>query len=153
MTAVQLPANVPTADEIKWVELFDAGKKDQIPLGGMEIKTLTSPGSRVRTLRNGPDHFEVLISSIVIGDSIAFAGLPCEPFVDIGRDIKAQSPFRTTIISCLTNGAEGYVPSTKAHKEGGYEGLSSRFAAPTGDLMVAAQVEQLKKLNKKEETK
>ena len=150
VTAVRMPANVPTADEIKWVELFDAGKKDEIPLGSMEIMTLTSPGSRVRNLRNGPDHFDILVSSITIGDAIAFAGLPCEPFVDIGRDIKAQSPFRTTVITCLTNGAEGYIPSTKAHQEGGYEGLSSRFAAPTGDRLVAAQVEQLKKLAGKE---
>lgn len=153
VTSVRMPANVPTADEIKWVELFDAGKKEEIPLGSMEIMTLTSPGSRVRTLRNGPDHFDILVSSIAIGDSIAFAGLPCEPFVDIGRDIKAQSPFRTTIISCLTNGAEGYIPSTKAHQEGGYEGLSSRFAAATGDRLVAAQVEQLKRLYKNEEAK
>jgi len=141
-----MPANLPTADEIKWVELFDAGRKAEIPLGNMEILTLTSPSSRVRKLKNGPDHFDILVSSVSIGDSIAFAGLPCEPFVDIGRDIKAQSPFKMTVVSCLTNGSEGYIPSTKAHSEGGYEGLSSRFAAPTGDKLVAAQVEQLKKL-------
>ena len=137
---------LPSADEIKWVELFDAGRKNEIPLGHMEIKTLTSPRSRVRRLRNGPDHFDILVSSVSIGDTLAFAGLPCEPFVDIGRDIKAQSPFKTTIVTCLTNGSEGYIPSTKAHAEGGYEGLSSRFAAPTGDRLVAAQVEQLKEL-------
>ena len=141
-----MPANVPTADEIKWVEMFDAGRKKEIPLGNMEILTLTSKNSRVRKLKDGPDHFDILVSSVVIGDSVAFAGLPCEPFVDIGRDIKAQSPFRMTVVTCLTNGSEGYIPSTKAHAEGGYEGLSSRFAAPTGDRLVAAQVEQLKEL-------
>ena len=144
--AYAMPANVPTADEIKWVELFDAGRKDEIPLSGMEITTLTSRGSRVRELKNGPDHFDVLVSSVTIGDSIAFAGLPCEPFVDIGRDIKAQSPFTMTMVTCLTNGSEGYIPSTKAHHEGGYEGLSSRYTAPTGDKLVAAQIEQLKQL-------
>jgi hypothetical protein len=146
VNAYPMPSNRPTADEIKWVELFDAGRKNEIPLSGMEIRTLTSPGSRVRKLKDGPDHFDILVSSLAIGDSLAFAGLPCEPFVDIGRDIKAQSPFRMTVVSCLTNGSEGYIPSTKAHHEGGYEGLSSRFAAPTGDKLVAAQVEQLKKL-------
>ena len=142
-----MPANVPTADEIKWVELFDAGRRDEIPLSGMEIKTLTSPGSRVRKLKGGPDHLDILVSSVAIGDSLAFAGLPCEPFVDIGRAIKSQSPFRTTIVTCLTNGSEGYIPSTKAHSEGGYEGLSSRFAAPTGDRLVAAQLDQLNRLH------
>ena len=146
VNAYSMPANVPTADEIKWVEMFDAGRTNEIPLGRMEIKTLTSKGSRVRKLKNGPDSFDVLVSSVTIGDSIAFAGLPCEPFVDIGRDIKAQSPFTMTMVTCLTNGSEGYIPSTKAHHEGGYEGLSSRYAAPTGDKLVAAQVEQLKKL-------
>ena len=141
-----MPSNLPTADEIKWVEMFDAGRRKEIPLGNMEINTLTGRNSRVRKLKNGPDHFDILVSSVSIGDSIAFAGLPCEPFVDIGRDIKAQSPFRMTVVTCLTNGSEGYIPSTKAHGEGGYEGLSSRFAAPTGDRMTAAQVEQLKKL-------
>ena len=144
--ACSMPANLPSADEIKWVEMFDAGRKNEIPLGHMEILTLTGKNSRVRKLKNGPDHFDILVSSVSIGDSIAFAGLPCEPFVDIGRDIKAQSPFKMTVVSCLTNGSEGYIPSTKAHSEGGYEGLSSRFAAPTGDNLVAAQVEQLKKL-------
>jgi hypothetical protein len=54
-----------------------------------------------------------------------------------------------TIVTSLTNGSEGYIPSTKAHQEGGYEGLSSRFAAPTGDMLVTAQVKQLKQLKEK----
>ena len=141
-----MPANLPTADEVKWVEMFDAGRKKEIPLGSMEIMTLTSPGSRVRRLKNGPDHFDVLVSSLAIGDNLAFAGVPCEPFVDIGRAVKARSPFRTTIFTCLTNGSEGYIPTTKSHSDGGYEALSSRFAAPTGDQLVDAQVEQLKSL-------
>ena len=138
-----MPANLPTADEVKWVEMFDAGRKKEIPLGHMEIMTLTSPGSRVRRLKNGPDHFDILVSSLAIGDSLAFAGVPCEPFVDIGRAVKKRSPFRMTVFTCLTNGSEGYIPTTQSHSDGGYEALSSRFAAPTGDRLVDAQVEQL----------
>ena len=138
-----MPANLPTADEIKWVEMFDAGREKEIPLGPMEIKTLTSPGSRVRRLKNGPDHFDILVSSLAIGDCLAFAGLPGEPFVDIGRAIKERSPFRMTVVTCLTNGSEGYIPSTKSHADGGYEALSSKFAAPTGDRLVDAQISQL----------
>ena len=107
------------------------------------VTTLTSPGSRVRRLKNGPDQFDVLVTSLAIGDELAFAGLPCEPFVDIGRAVKARSPFRMTVFTCLTNGSEGYIPSTNAHAEGGYEALSSRFAAPTGDRLVKAQLDQL----------
>ena len=139
-----MPANLPTPDEIKWVELFDAGRANEIPLGRMEITTLTSPGSRVRQLK--AKQIKVFVSTLAIGDHLAFAGLPCEPFVDIGRAIKNRSPFRTTIITCLTNDSVGYIASTKAHSEGGYEGLSSWLAAPTGDLLVDAQVDQLTKL-------
>jgi hypothetical protein len=141
-----MPANKPTADEVKWVEMFDAGRKKEIPLGHMEIMTLTSPGSRVRRLKDGPDHFDILVSSLAIGDGLAFVGVPCEPFVDIGRGVKERSPFRMTVFTCLTNGSEGYIPTTKSHSDGGYEALSSRFAAPTGDLLVEAEVEQLTKL-------
>ena len=59
-------------------------------------------------------------------------------------------PFAATIVTCLTNGSEGYIPSTKAHAEGGYEGLSSRFAAATGDNLVVAQLEQLSELKARE---
>ena len=142
-----MPANTPTADEIKWVKMFDEGRKSEIPLSGMEIMTLTAPSSRVRRLMNGPASFDILVSNISIGNSIAFSGMPCEPFVDLGRDVKARSPFRMTVVTSLTNGSEGYIPSTKAHAEGGYEGLSSRFSAPTGDMLVAAQVKQLKQLS------
>ena len=138
-----MPTNKPTADEIKWVEMFDAGRKDEIPLGSMEIKTLTSSWSRVRLMKNGPDYIDVPVTSLAIGDQLAFAGLPCEPFVDIGRAVKARSPFRMTVFTCLTNGSYGYIASTKAHAEGGYEALSSRFAAPTGDRLVKAQLDQL----------
>jgi hypothetical protein len=141
-----MPANLPSADELKWVEMFDAGRRKEIPLGSMEIKTLTAPGSRVRRLKSGPDHFDMLVSSLAIGDSLAFAGLPGEPFVDIGRAIKERSPFRMTVVTCLTNGSEGYIPSTKSHADGGYESLSSKFAAPTGDRLVDAQLNQLSAL-------
>jgi hypothetical protein len=153
VTPMPMPSNIPTADEIKWVKMFDEGKGSEIPLSGMEIKTLTSPSSRVRKLMNGPEKFDILVSNLSIGDAIGFSGMPCEPFVDIGRDVKAQSPFRMTIVTSLTNGSEGYIPSTKAHHEGGYEGLSSRFAAPTGDMLVAAQVKQLKQLKEAATTK
>ena len=48
-----------------------------------------------------------------------------------------------TVFTCLTNGSEGYIPTTQSHSDGGYEALSSRFAAPTGDRLVDAQVDQL----------
>ena len=108
---------LPTADEVKWVEMFDAGRKNEIPLGHMEIMTLTSPGSRVRRLKNGPDHFDILVSSLAIGDSLAFAGVPCEPFVDIGRAVKRQARGRS---AGTADEAEGNDPVGPARRAGRY---------------------------------
>ena len=143
---MKAPANLPSEDEKKWIALFDAGRKDEIPLGFMEVLTLTSPGSRARRLMNGPEFFEIPVSTLTIGKTLAFAGFPGEPFVSLGTDVKKDSPFRMTMVSCLVNGDCGYLPSTAAFSEGGYEALSSRFAKPNGDLLVKTQLEQLGRL-------
>ena len=64
----------------------------------------------------------------------------------VSAEFKERSPVLVAIFTCLTNGSEGYIASTKAHADGGYEALSSRFAAPTGDKLADTQVEQLKTL-------
>ena len=138
VSARAMPANLPTADELKWVEMFDAGRAKEIPLGGMEIATLTSPGSRVRKLKNGPDHFDLLVSSVTIGDSIAFAGLPCEPFTVIGREAKRLSPAKATFFTCLTNGSFGYLPDGDSYDEGAYETDSSIFAPESSRRLLQA---------------
>ena len=85
------------------------------------------------------------------GEPLALMAGPCvleslDRCLYIGRTIKDRSPFCTTVVTCLTNGSEGYIPSTKSHADGGYESLSSKFAAPTGDRLVDAQLNQLSAL-------
>lgn len=55
-----------------------------------------------------------------IGD-VAFAALASEAFVEIGLNIKSQSPFVRTVTLGYTNGCIGYLPTAKAYEEGGYE--------------------------------
>lgn len=143
---MKAPTNMPSEDEKKWIALFDAGRKNEIPLGHMEILTLTSPTSRARRFMNGPESIDIPVSTLSVGKTIAFAGFPGEPFVKIGTDVKAASPFRMTMVSCLVNGDRGYFPSTDAFPQGGYEALSSRFAKGNGDLLVKTQLEQLNRL-------
>lgn len=147
ITVAEIPSNRPTADEVKWIRLFDEGRTDEIPIHGMELKTLTSPSSRARRLMNGPDSFLLPVSTLSIGQTLAFAGFPGEPFTQIGLDVKAKSPFAVTIIACLVNDSCGYLPSTRAYEEGGYEVMSSRYAAPIGDRLVSVQLDQLRRLH------
>ena len=147
ITVADIPANLPTADEAKWIRLFDEGRTNEIPLAGMELKTLTGPTSRARRLMNGPKAFPLPISTLAVGRSLAFAGFPGEPFTQIGIDVKAKSPFALTVVSCLVNDSCGYMPSTRAYAEGGYEVMSSRYAAPVGDRLVSVQLDQLRRLH------
>ena len=45
-----------------------------------------------------------LLSAVTVGDSLACAGLPGEPFTAYGTALKEKSPFRMTVPACLVNG-------------------------------------------------
>ena len=45
-----------------------------------------------------------LLSAVTVGNSLAFAGLPGEPFTAYGTALKEKSPFRMTVPACLVNG-------------------------------------------------
>ena len=146
VTMARVPSNRPTPDEVRYLDLYDAGRAKEIPLKGMELTTLVSKGGRARKLRNGPDYFDMPVSSVAVGQALAFAGFPGEPFAQLGLDVKAASPFKVTLVACLVNESFGYLPASKCYQEGGYEVLSSRFASPVGDVLVKTQLDQLNRL-------
>ena len=51
---------------------------------------------------------------------------PCETFVEIGLEIKKQSPLKPTFTIELANGYNGYLPTPEQHKLGGYETWRAR---------------------------
>ncbi|MCX7795842.1 MAG: neutral/alkaline non-lysosomal ceramidase N-terminal domain-containing protein [bacterium] len=66
------------------------------------------------------DFEELELQVIALGD-LVIVGIPGEPFVEIGLEIKKNSPFHYTGIVSLANGYSGYIPTEKAFEEGGYE--------------------------------
>ncbi|MFP4383832.1 MAG: hypothetical protein ACLFST_02380 [Spirochaetia bacterium] len=76
----------------------------------------------LETVRSGTarDRMEMEVGVLAIGDT-AMVTLPGELFSEIGMNIKSRSPFRTTIISELTNGSFCYIPTASAFDRGGYE--------------------------------
>ena len=66
--------------------------------------------------------------------------------MEFGLEIKERSPFEVTLISELTNGWCGYVPTEKAFTEGGYETHRSvrvsRLDKTAGRIITDACVEQ-----------
>jgi len=139
---VSIPSNRPKPEELpmahKYSELHAAGKDDQIPFKGMELTTVVAEAGRMLRLENGPDVFSMPLSSVSIGDAVRFVGIPGEPFTEIGRRIKDESPAATTFVSCITNGYYGYFPTANAYQEGGYESRASIFGPTVADALVCA---------------
>ena len=139
---VSIPSNRPKPEDLplahKYSELHAVGKDDEIPFEGMELTTVVAEAGRMLRLENGPDAFAMPISTVSIGDVIRFVGIPGEPFTEIGRRIKAESPAAMTFVSCITNGYYGYFPTANAYAEGGYEARASIFGPTVADELVAA---------------
>ncbi len=148
---IDVPSNRGTPEQLplaeKYIALHEAGKDSEIPFKAMELTTVVAEAYRIKRLENGPDAFSLNLNAVSFGN-IAFSGIPGEPFTDIGRGIKSQSPFDMTIVCCCANGGEGYYPMKSAYDEGGYEARSSRFAAGIAERIIDGSVEMLNMIKK-----
>lgn len=139
---VSVPSNMPRPDQIPLAEKYDAlhreGRDAEIPFAGMELTTVVAEAGRIMRLKDGPASFEMPLSLITIGESVAICGFPGEPFTDIGLRVKAGSPYAMTICACLAGGSFGYFPTASAYAEGGYEARSSTFGPTVADDLVSA---------------
>ena len=89
---------------------------------------------------------EVEVGAISMSGT-AISTNPAELFVEFGLEIKDRSPFEVTLISELTNGWCGYVPTEAAFTQGGYETHRSvhvsRLVKTAGRTITDACVERL----------
>jgi len=99
----------------------------------MHATTVVAKACRIVELMDAPDSRELYLTAIAVGDAV-FAGIPGEPFTDIGRAIKEQSSYAVTLPTCNTNGKEGYYPTD--FTEGSYEAATSRFKADTAKRII-----------------
>ena len=138
---VSVPSQMPKPEELprarKYDRLHREGRDAEIPFSGMALTTVVAEAERMLMLAGGPESFGLPVSVLSIGETIAFAGLPGEPFSEIGEAIRAKSPFRMTFLTCLTNGSCGYFPVESAYAEGGYEARSSAFSSSVAPLLVS----------------
>jgi neutral ceramidase len=83
---------------------------------------------------------KVEVQAICIGD-FAFVTFPVELFCEFGLEVKNRSPLPHTMVSTLTNGWHGYVPTAEGFRRGGYEprlGQQSRLDQGAGPRMTLA---------------
>lgn len=145
---VSLPShqeNDKLAEARKICELYDAGRAHELPFKEMYLTTAVAEARRIVKLENGPDSFPFLLSALKIGEMV-FAGVGGEPFTEIAERVSEGSPFATTIFTCLTNTLGGYIPTTSAYDEGGYEARSSSLKPGGDDIIVDGMLSLLKTL-------
>ena len=127
-------------DAIRLNKLYrETGDRDQAiaAFGGipkeMHATTVLAKAGRIVELMDAPDSRELYLSAIAVGD-VVFAGVPGEPFTDVGRAIKERSPYAVTLPTSCTNGREGYFPTD--FTEGSYEAATSRFKSDTAGRII-----------------
>lgn len=86
---------------------------------------------------------EIELQAFTLGEEIALVAVPGEPFVEIGRAVKEQSPYEHTFFSGYTNAGIAYVPTADAFLDGGYEVEITPFAPGAADTLVSEVVDAL----------
>ena len=101
---------------------------------------------------NEPDPVDLEIHTIQIGPW-AIVGLPGEIFTEIGKKIKANSPFARTVVFELANGTNGYISPDYVQDTTVYEAKFSKYNSFTGkgtaDLLVRESTRMLSELKEK----
>ncbi|MGN0021871.1 MAG: neutral/alkaline non-lysosomal ceramidase N-terminal domain-containing protein [Sphingobacterium hotanense] len=117
---IRLGVRKPTAQDIKRAEGIVA------KAAGPTMQSLEEIYAReTLLLRDYPDQVDLILQVFKIGD-LAITAIPAEVFVEIGLELKAKSPFKPTFNIELANGYNGYLPTAKHHKLGGYETWRAR---------------------------
>lgn len=151
MHDISVPANKDDGsyeDAMKIVEIHKAGRMHELPYENMALNTVIANAYRVVRMREYPDLLPYKVFAIRVGDFF-LAGLPGEPFTEIGRRIFDASSYPCTMISTITNGMSTYFPTSSALREGGYEAVTSSIGIGGDDVIVenvTALMEELKNL-------
>ncbi len=126
-------SRVPEAKNI--IKLHDEGKDDQIhPFKKMAMYMLAESRQIVRLERDNQDYISTFVSAIAFC-GFALAGIPGEPFNEVGIQIRKNSKFPATCVSCQANGCHGYYPTANAYDQGGYEAYNTPYVKGTAEQL------------------
>ena len=136
---IQIPSNMPKPEDLpeaRRIEaLHQAGRDCDLPYEGMMLTTVVAEAERMLKLADGPEYFNMELFGLAVG-TVAFVGIPGEPFTGIGRALKKAPGWTLVLPTCLTGGDDGYFPMREAYDEGGYEARSSPFRAGVAERII-----------------
>jgi len=113
---IPMGVRVPTQEQIEYAERILQKPKNAPKYHPRE----DIYAQRVLDMKGWPREIPFLLQALRVGD-VGIAAVPNEVFVDMGLQIKRQSPFPRTFTIELANGSYGYLPTVEHHKLGGYE--------------------------------
>jgi len=126
---------------------YDAGYGENNSAGGnIDGFSMSVPEARrILRMQNEPDFYHYSVYAISLGGFL-FAGLPGEPFTEIGRSIYENAPLEEMMLCALTNASCGYIGTSLAYEEGGYETLTSSYKKGVDRVMIDGMLRLLRQL-------
>lgn len=97
----------------------------------------------------GRSEFPVELHVLRIGPAV-LAGIPAEPFAEIGLAIKARSPCPHTWFGGYVGGWSGYIPTPEEYPRGGYEVDTTPFLPEAAGRVIEDTVAALRDLHRLE---
>ena len=113
---LNLKVRRPSSEMIAYAQKVLAKPDTETPVHRLE-KTYAE---RTMQMNGWPENIDVLMQTFRIGE-LGVAAVPFEVFTEIGLEIKAKSPFKSSFTIELANGSYGYLPTPEQHQLGGYE--------------------------------
>lgn len=144
---ITLGVRKPTPEELEEAKAIVAAAEGPEMKGAREIYARESV-----LISEYPDTVPLTLQALRVGD-VGIAAIPCEVFVEIGLQIKAESPLERTFTIELANGYNGYLPTAEHHALGGYEtwrARSSYLEVHAADTIAATVLELLHEVASKE---
>lgn len=141
---ITLKHRAPTAAQIKRAErIVDMGDEESEGLP----RLAKAYARRTLKLASKPPDTKVIIQAIRIED-LAICTLPFEVLVEIGLELKEESPASDTFVVSLANGGYGYLPTPEQHQFGGYETwlTTNKVQKDASDILVDNLLEMLNEL-------
>ena len=117
-TEITLGVRKPTMKDYQWAQ--------GVLSTTAQLLTPDQVYARETVLMNDfPSEVSLILQALRIGD-VGVAAVPCEVFVEIGLDLKKNSPWKPSFTMSLANGYNGYLPTVEHFQLGGYETWRAR---------------------------
>lgn len=117
---VELGVRLPSEKEVEQAKVVLETAK------GRELRGLAEVYARETVLlAKYPAKVKAVLQALRVGE-VGIAAIPCEVFVEIGLELRKNSPLAQHFTISLANGYNGYLPTPGQHKLGGYETWRAR---------------------------